>query len=656
MSRIFPLLLLILVLMTPLASFLEATPDKKRERAQGYTYLNKLRQQAGMTPFSRHPELEKAAQGHADYLSLNKQTGHGQVRGRRGFTGGQPPARVRRAGYLHGRVSENVTAGGKSGSEAVDDLMSAIYHRLGFLDFGSDEVGFGLNLRQGVERYVFNMGLAGLSRVCAKPPGEALFRPPGSYAEPCHNKGVRLRLDYVEGLTNRLMQGNPRLVLWPPPGGQDIPPAFFEETPDPLPDYKVSGYPLSVQFNPLSVKQAKLHAFKFYRHQGAPPGDRIDRRKLREIKATRLFTKQRDPNKKFRELEFALFPLQRLDWNQNYVGEAVFTVDGKKETVLWHFRTRDPGLPIYTLRKKGETLPVQPGRPYLIYYPGSRRAPLIKGLRYQSGKGAETNMEFLDGNSVRIVVRGKVCESVDFEFPGGRFALRLAARDNTSGVQPPEQLYGKCPEYAADYRLAGKNEILPVISGKPYQLYFPPTRRKPRLPGFSFAASSKQVRVESGYGLEHTLQVKVTGPACGQVDFRFKDGRAFSLRLAAKDNTRQEHPPRELYAACPEFGADFRIAGRNELLPMRPGREYEIYFPPSRRHPNIGALSYRISDPRVRPKFRYGAPNTLNVKVDGPLCGTVKVTFQDGRAFTVQLAAQDATKPAGTKARKAPGC
>ncbi len=195
-----------------------------------------------------------------------------------------------------------------------------------------------------------------------------------------------------------------------------------------------------------------------------------------------------------------------------------------------------------------------------------------------------------------------------------------------------------------------------MLPGRAYQLYFPPSRRRPHLPGYSYAASTRQVRVESGFGVEHTLTVKVTGPPCGQVDFRFRDGRAFALRLASRDNTAANHPPEVLYADCPEFSADYRIAGRNERLPMRPGRGYRIYFPPTRRYPELSGFSYRTTDARVRPHFQFAERHSLTVRVAGPLCGTVEVRFEDGRAFTIQLAEQDAAGREGELPRKAPGC
>ena len=44
----------------------------------GYDYLNKIRQQAGMLPFTYNEQLAIAALNHARYLNIHRHGGHGE--------------------------------------------------------------------------------------------------------------------------------------------------------------------------------------------------------------------------------------------------------------------------------------------------------------------------------------------------------------------------------------------------------------------------------------------------------------------------------------------------------------------------------------------------------------------------------------------------
>jgi hypothetical protein len=147
-------------------------------------YLNQLRQQAGMTALQHQAALSTAAQNHADYLANNtwlehKQTlpsAHHEEPGDVYFTGAEVGQRVMHAGYAHEAVLENISQGPAEmqPQDAVDGLMSAIYHRFTFLDLAADEVGIGT--RDGV--HVFELGRSDLRDLCTAPQEEALFTAP----------------------------------------------------------------------------------------------------------------------------------------------------------------------------------------------------------------------------------------------------------------------------------------------------------------------------------------------------------------------------------------------------------------------------------------------------------------------------------------------
>jgi hypothetical protein len=112
--------------------------------------VNALRAAAGLPALARAPRLEVAAARHAAYLDRHREPGtlrqaspagdsaHRQQAGLDGFSGESPGDRALAAGYPHREVLENVSMGYPDLGAALDGLMSAIYHRLTFLDLRAD--------------------------------------------------------------------------------------------------------------------------------------------------------------------------------------------------------------------------------------------------------------------------------------------------------------------------------------------------------------------------------------------------------------------------------------------------------------------------------------------------------------------------------------
>lgn len=300
------------------------------ERAYGY--LNQLRVRAGMTEFSPSPELETAAFNHADYLVDNFQAGHYESEGIAGFTGVDPTYRAISAGYHSIMVSENVAPDYADSIKSIDGLMSAIYHRFAFLDFVSNEVGVGIakaSLKEPNSRsaYVYNMGNSEYNALCEGP----TFSGIGSYY-PGVCKKAELNIDAIafDNVKTKARGHNPNIVVWPAKDDYDVPPVFFEELPDPLPDYSVSGYPISVQFNPSVFTEVNVTKFKLYQVQD----------NHEKVQPTQLLNASNDPNERLSHLQYVLFPLARLEWNTVFRIEVEYTVDLSKETLNWHFKTR----------------------------------------------------------------------------------------------------------------------------------------------------------------------------------------------------------------------------------------------------------------------------------------------------------------------------
>lgn len=150
--------------------------------ATDFDLVNQLRAQAGLPALEYNEHLAGAAARHAAYLDRHREPGkaphglsaHGQQPGMTGFSGETPADRAVAAGYPHREVLENVSMGYDDASSAIQGLMSAIYHRLTFLDLEADQLGIAVGERS----RVFLLGRSDIGAMCAAPPPAALHRNP----------------------------------------------------------------------------------------------------------------------------------------------------------------------------------------------------------------------------------------------------------------------------------------------------------------------------------------------------------------------------------------------------------------------------------------------------------------------------------------------
>ena len=185
--------------------------------------------------------------------------------------------------------------------------------------------------------HVFDMGAEAMASICRQEYRlrNGMYYLTGLCADP--NKKIP---QYVyEDARATIRKANGRIILYPYANQKDIPPAFYNETPDPLPGYKVSGFPITVQFNPYYFHKTKMLSFKLYDDTG------------KEIKS-RLIDHHNDPNGKLESYEYALMPLARLKYATQY--KAVFDAiaEGKKIHRSWHFTTQEPSAKLYRIRRK----------------------------------------------------------------------------------------------------------------------------------------------------------------------------------------------------------------------------------------------------------------------------------------------------------------
>jgi len=359
--------------------------NTKFEQNSTLSYLNYLRVNSGLIPLRLNNSLKKAAKNHANYLIDNSIIGHYEDKNRTGYTGTYGSQRSIHSGYKTSMVIENISNNNFTYKESIDGLMAAIYHRFGFLDFHIDEIGIGVqqNKRDRAQTaFVYDMGSHNLEAVCQEK-NSIKF---GEYAKGiCANKRIKIRASLLNRVLKSNRYRNSKIVTYPFNKQIDVPPAFYDELPDPLPDYSVSGFPISMSFNESYFKNVEMVSFKLFRDK-------------KEIKDVIIYDYKTDPNKRLKKSEFALFPLKRLSWNSKYRVEALYRADGKLEKKIWSFRTREFNTPIYKVTNMSNSFNISKGKPAIFYFPPISKIDTLGSLKYPSS----LDISFIDKNTIKL--------------------------------------------------------------------------------------------------------------------------------------------------------------------------------------------------------------------------------------------------------------
>lgn len=185
----------------------------------GFNWINYRRSQVGLASLARNSLIDQAALGHSEYLRTNNTVSHDQLAGKPGFTGARLGDRLAQAGYVinernsyaYGEVIAG--AANNSGFYLAEELITAIYHR--FVIFEP----------------IFREGGTG---AVVSPSGYSYFT-----ADFAANNG------YGPGLQAG------QIVTYPVSGQTKVATSFSSdnESPDPVPNQDIVGYPISVHAN-----------------------------------------------------------------------------------------------------------------------------------------------------------------------------------------------------------------------------------------------------------------------------------------------------------------------------------------------------------------------------------------------------------------------
>jgi len=360
--------------------------DTQIEQKKALSYLNKLRDGVGLIPLVTNPKLATSAKNHAHYLIQNGIIGHYEERGKIGYTGEYGSHRAIYSGYKTSMVIENISNNNFSAKESIDGLMGAIYHRFGFLDFHIDEIGIGVEQSKtdkSQTAFVYDMGSHNLEEICQKRNSIKS----GEYASNiCADKSLKIEAKLFNHILDVNRKRNPKVITYPFNGQIDVPPAFYDELPDPLPNYNVSGFPISISFNDSYFRDINMISFRLFDNRG------------REIKDTIVYNHQTDPNRRLKKFEFALFPLKRLAWNSTYSVKATYKANGKIEKREWEFKTRDFKIPFYKVTSNKNSFKIIRGEPTIFYFPPKSKKDILGSLKYP----ATLDISFIDKNTIKL--------------------------------------------------------------------------------------------------------------------------------------------------------------------------------------------------------------------------------------------------------------
>jgi uncharacterized protein YkwD len=399
----------------------EASPHKVRtvkhtpmdnigyEIADAFETLNIIREAMGMPALQENIALNQAAQAHADYLVRHHVSSHFETSTQEGFTGTKPVDRALRAGYKSRFVGENLSTKSESAKASVNGLFSAIYHRFGFLNLAFDEVGIGIAQNRTDPRnsaFVYLMGNSEISRLCRT----QSFRGVGRYVHGiCADTKHRIDAKAYKYARSEIKERNPKVVLYPYAGQNDVPPAFYDEHPDPLPDHDVSGFPVSIEFNDRYFKKVDLISFQLFENNGE------------EVQRVRLLDKRSDPNGELTRRQFALLPLERLKYATTYRVAIIYRHNKKKKTIAWSFSTREPIEELKVIRKRETTLKLKRGKGYWLYFEPSDPHDLLGTMRYPSS----VYVRFIDSNTMRVVLDPNRSEGFDIVGSGRKIRIEV---------------------------------------------------------------------------------------------------------------------------------------------------------------------------------------------------------------------------------------
>ena len=308
------------------------------------SYLNNIRAKSGLNAFSSNHILDGVALNHAKYVILNNDISHSEDSGKAYFTGATPTDRANKSGYNSG-VIENLSFNAHDVKSSIDGLMSAIYHRFGFLNYEYDEIGIAKFGDGKNDSYVYEMGNSKIENFCnsnISDSGDGKF-----ILGVCRDKRLRIKYDKYEEYSNF---GVSPYVYYP--NDEPVLAFFSGEIPDPMPECKIMANPVSIEFNKFEPKVEMIN-FELF------DGDK-------KLDNTKILTSKNDPNQRLKDRQFVLFSKDVFEFAKEYTVKFSYKQNNQNKELKWKFSTQTPKYD-YFLAKNGDNLSLKPDVFYDIF-------------------------------------------------------------------------------------------------------------------------------------------------------------------------------------------------------------------------------------------------------------------------------------------------
>lgn len=358
---------------------LQAKIPYKEAQNSGLEYLNELRVSTGLKAFSYSQTLEKAARNHTLYIKNLDTISHNESQNNAFFTGIDPSSRALSAGHKTSFVRENISAKHLSLEDSIDGLMSAIYHRFGFLSYELDEVGY----YHESAYYVFEMSNSKISKLCAK--GDSIGR--WYITEICDIKRKAISKENFDLATK---PKNPLFIAFPNAKAKSVA-TFGSEDPDPLPNCKITAPPVSIEFNPNY--SSRLIDFKLFDENGE------------EIKENILLNKGNDRNGRFSSKQFALFSIKPFDFGKNYKAFVSYEQDGQNKQTEWSFGVKEPSFDYFVIQKD-DVIELESGKSYELFFAPKNCNDILEEYSYNAPFGSKLKVVDSGTNILRLSANG----------------------------------------------------------------------------------------------------------------------------------------------------------------------------------------------------------------------------------------------------------
>jgi hypothetical protein len=261
------------------------------------------------------------------------------------------------------------------------------------------------------------MGNSNINTLCAKDD----FTDNGTYyISVCKNEDFKIEKSVYDNAINTIINSNPTYVIYPYKDQKEVTPVFFEETPDPLPDYSVSGYPISIEFsskdefdiskftvNSFIIKDNNQVSLDLILHSGST-----------------IMKKDNDPNSKFSKYQFTIFPDKRLTFGNIYSVKFSYSYDGVDKEIAWSFKTKNlDNLKTY-LNGDKSSKDIRLNETYNLYFEPENGTDIISSYStscsYASGGNVQIKSSLYDKNTIEIKISGSSVQSCDLTLNGSK--------------------------------------------------------------------------------------------------------------------------------------------------------------------------------------------------------------------------------------------